>query len=300
MDTERRLERYRSADRWPTEEALGAMLENQLGAFVAVRQALPALSGAIDAAADRLRQGSGRLVYVGAGASGRLAVQDGVELWPTFGWPHERLLYLIAGGEAALVQSREGAEDDAVAGRGQILEHGIGSSDVVVGLAASGTTAFTRAAITEARGRGALTVGMANNPGAPLLAEAEHGVLLHSGPEFLAGSTRMTAGTAQKVALNLFSTQTMTTLGRVYDGLMVNVVASNTKLVERGRQMVRTITGCTEAEARDAHEAAGHDVKTAVLLVDGLSPGEARACLARAEGNLRRGREIEPEPIHET
>ena len=300
MDTERRLERYRSADRWPTGEALGAMLENQLGALVAVRQALPALTEAVEAAAVRLRAGAGRLVYVGAGASGRLAVQDGVELWPTFGWPHERLLYLIAGGEAALVQSREGAEDDGEAGRGLIVEHRIGPGDVVVGLAASGTTAFTRAAIVEARGRGALTIGMANNPGAPLLAEAAHGILLDSGPEFLAGSTRMTAGTAQKIALNLFSTQTMTALGRVYDGLMVNVVASNAKLVERGRRMVQTITGCSDEAARSAHAAAGHDVKTAVLLVDGLSPDEARACLARAEGNLRLAREIEPDPISET
>ena len=300
MDTERRLERYRSADRWPTEEALGAMLENQLGALLAVRRALPALTAALQAAAERLRQSQGRLVYVGAGASGRLAVQDGVELWPTFGWPHERLLYLIAGGEAALVQSREGAEDDEAAGRGLITEHRIGAGDVVVGLAASGTTAFTRAAIVEARGRGALTIGMANNPGAPLLAEAAHGILLDSGPEFLAGSTRMTAGTAQKIALNLFSTQAMTELGRVYDGLMVNVVASNAKLVERGRRMVQAITDCSEKEARDAHAAAGHDVKTAVLMVDGLSRDEARACLARAQGNLRLARDIEPDPIQET
>jgi N-acetylmuramic acid 6-phosphate etherase len=300
MDTERRLERYRAADQWPTEEALGAMLESQLGALCAVRQALPALGTAVRAAADRLRPGDGRLVYVGAGASGRLAVQDGVELWPTFGWPHERLLYLIAGGEEALVRSREGAEDDAAAGRGLIGEHRIGAADVVVGLAASGTTAFTRAAIVEARGRGALTISMANNPGAPLLAEAEHGVLLASGPEFLAGSTRMAAGTAQKIALNLFSTQTMTELGRVFDGLMVNVVASNAKLVERGRRMVEAITGCDPEAARDAHAAAGHDVKLAVLLVDGLSLDEARACLAQAAGNLRLARSIEPDPISET
>ena len=300
MDTERRLERYRSADRWPTEEALGAMLDNQLGALLAVRQALPALTAAVRAAAARLREAEGRLVYVGAGASGRLAVQDGVELYPTFGWPHARLLYLMAGGEAALVQSREGAEDDADAGRALIEQHGLGPADVVLGVAASGTTAFTRSAITTAKARGALTIGMANNPGTPLLAEAEHGVLLPSGPEFLAGSTRMTAGTAQKIALNLFSTQTMTELGRVHDGLMVNVVASNAKLVERGRRMVQTITGCSDQAAAEAHAAAGHDVKTAVLMVDGLTLDEARACLARASGNLRLARDIEPDPIQET
>jgi N-acetylmuramic acid 6-phosphate etherase len=300
MQTERRLERFRSADRWPTDEALAAMLDHQLGALMGVRQALPALAAAIEAAAALLRDGAGRLVYAGAGASGRLAVQDGVELYPTFGWPHDRLLYLIAGGEAALVQSREGAEDDADAGRGAIERHNIGRGDVVVALAASGTTAYTRAAIVSVRERGALTIAMANNPGAPLLAEAEHGVLLDSGPEFLAGSTRMTAGTAQKIALNLFSTQLMTALGRVHDGLMVNVVASNAKLIERGRNMVQTITGCSAQAAKAAHDEAGHDVKLAVLLIDGLSLAEARQCLDAAGGNLREARVIEPEPIHET
>lgn len=300
METERRLARFRSVDRWPTGEALAAMLDHQLGALMGVRQALPALAAAIEAAAAVLGDGSGRLVYVGAGASGRLAVQDGVELFPTFGWPHERLLYLIAGGEAALVQSREGAEDDGDAGRAEVERRGIGRGDVVVGLAASGTTAYTRAVIVSARERGALTIGMANNSGAPLLAEAEHGVLLDSGPEFLAGSTRMTAGTAQKIALNLFSTQLMTALGRVYDGLMVNVVASNTKLVERGRNMVQTITGCSAHAAKAAHDEAGHDVKLAVLLIDGLSLAEAQQCLEAAGGNLRVARNIEPEPIHET
>lgn len=300
MDTERRLERYRAADRWPTEEALAAMLDNQMGAFAAVRQALPALATAVQAAVARLRNDSGRLVYVGAGASGRLAVQDGVELYPTFDWPHERLIYVIAGGEAALIQSREGAEDDAEAGAGAISEHAIGPNDVVLGIAASGTTAFTRAAIRAARERGALTIGMANNASAPLLAETEHALLLATGPEFLAGSTRMTAGTAQKLALNLFSTQTMTELGRVYDGLMVNVVASNAKLVERGRRMVKAITGCDDATASEAHEAAGHDVKLAVLLVDGMPLEAARRCLARAKGDLRLARDLEPDPIHET
>jgi N-acetylmuramic acid 6-phosphate etherase len=276
------------------------MLDNQLGAFFAVRQALPAISTAVRAAAERLREDAGRLVYVGAGASGRLAVQDGVELFPTFGWPHERLLYLIAGGESALVRSIEGAEDETGAAREAIAEKAIGNADVVVGVAASGTTTYTCAALVAARERGALTIGMASNPGAPLLTAAAHGVLLETGPEFLAGSTRMTAGTAQKIALNLFSTRTMTELGRVYDGLMVNVVAANAKLVERGRQMVQAITGCDAAAAAEAHERAGHDVKTAVLLIDGLGLEDAHACLERAKGNLRLARAIEPDPIQPT
>lgn len=291
MDTEGRLERYRDADRWPTEEALAAMLDNQQAAFVAVHNALPALARAVEAAAARLGEGeAGRLVYTGAGASGRLAVQDGVELYPTFGWPQERLVYLLAGGEAALVRSIEGAEDDPAAGRAAAQGLVLTPADVVVAVAASGTTAFTRAVQAAARERGALAVALANNLGAPLLAEAEIPVLLHTGPEFLAGSTRMTAGTAQKMALNLFSTGLMIRLGRVYQGLMVNVVAANAKLVRRSRRIIRAITGCGEAAAEEAWQASGHDIKLAVLLLDGLERSEAVAALAAARGDLRRAR----------
>lgn len=288
-DTERRLERYRDADRWPVEEALAAMLDNQQGAFVAVRNALPDLAAAVTAAAGRLAA-RGRLVYAGAGASGRLAVQDGVELHPTFGWPHERLAYLVAGGEEALVRSVEGAEDDVAAGRGGAGALRLGRDDVVVAVAASGGTAFTRGVQEAARGAGALTVAFANNPEAPLLAEAERAVLLHTGPEFLAGSTRMTAGTAQKMALNLFSTGLMMRLGRVYQGLMVNVAAANAKLVRRSERMVATIAGATPGAAAEAFAAAGRSVPLAVLLLDGLPAADARARLAMAGGDLRRAR----------
>ncbi len=293
MDTEGRLERYRDADRWPTGESLAAMLDSQQAAFVAVRNALPDLSRAIRTAADRLGE-TGRLIYVGAGASGRLAVQDGVELWPTFSWPQERLVYLLAGGEAALVRSLEGAEDDAAAGEQAMAGLGPARADVVVALAASGTTAFTRAAQAAARRAGALTVALANNPGAPLLTEAEAPVLLHTGGEFLAGSTRMTAGTAQKIALNLFSTQLMMELGRIHQGLMVDVVASNAKLVERSQRIVQSLAGVTLAEAAAAWERAGRNIKLAVLLLDGLNPETASARLLEAGGDLRRARPATP------
>ena len=289
MDTEGRLERYRQAGTWPTEEALAAMLDSQMSAFFAARGALPALAAAVRAAAERLR-GAGRMVYVGAGASGRLAVQDGVELWPTFGWPNSRLLYLLAGGAGALVESVEGAEDDGDAAAAEITRHAIGPDDVVIGVAASGSTEYTRSAVTAARGRGALTVAFANNPNAPLLAECDHPILLATGPEFLAGSTRMAAGTAQKIALNLFSTQLMTELGRVYDGLMVHVVATNAKLVRRGQRIVQTITGVSDAAAARALEDAGRSIPLAVLLLDGLLRAEAEARLAAAQGDLRRAR----------
>ena len=289
MDTEGRLQRYRDADCWPTDEGLAAMLDHQQSAFVAVRNALPALSRAVQAAAARLHE-TGRLIYVGAGASGRLAVQDGVELYPTFGWPDERLVYLLAGGEAALVRSLEGAEDDAAAGRSEMEALAPGRADVVVAVTASGTTAFTRAALSAAAAAGALTIAMASNPAAPLLAEGEIPVLLHTGPEFLAGSTRMAAGTAQKIALNLFSTRLMTELGRVYEGLMVNVVPANAKLVDRSQRIIQVITGCEREAAAAAWKRADQDIKLAVLLLDGLDAHEASARLKEARGDLRRAR----------
>jgi N-acetylmuramic acid 6-phosphate etherase len=289
MDTEDRLERYRDADTWPAERSLAAMLDSQMAGFGAVRNALPALARAAEAAAERLGRG-GRLVYAGAGASGRLAVQDGVELHPTFGWPRERLCYLIAGGEAALVRSIEGAEDDVAAADAAVDGLALGAADVLVAVAASGRTAFTCVVQRRARAAGALTIGLANNPGTPLLEEAEIPVLLATGPEFLAGSTRMAAGTAQKIALNLLSTQTMMALGRVYQGFMVDVVPTNAKLVARAKGIVQALTGCAPEQAAALWERASGDLKIAVLLADGLGLDEAKARLAGAGGNLRRAR----------
>jgi N-acetylmuramic acid 6-phosphate etherase len=289
MDTEDRLERWRDADTWPAERSLGAMLDSQMAAFDAVRHALLGLARAAEAASDRLGRG-GRLVYAGAGASGRLAVQDGVELHPTFGWPRERLCYLIAGGEPAMVRSIEGAEDDAAAAAAAVEGLALGAADVLVAVAASGRTAFTCVVQRRARAAGALTIGLANNPGTPLLEEAEMPVLLATGPEFLAGSTRMAAGTAQKIALNLLSTQIMMALGRVYEGFMVDVVPTNAKLVARAKGIVQALTGCAPEQAAALWERAGGDLKLAVLLADGLGIDEAKIRLEAAGGNLRRAR----------
>jgi N-acetylmuramic acid 6-phosphate etherase len=261
-----------------------------MAAFGAVRSALPALARAADTAAQRLGRG-GRLVYAGAGASGRLAVQDGVELHPTFGWPRERLAYLIAGGEPALVRSIEGAEDDVETAVAAVDGLAPGAADVLVAVAASGRTAFTCAVQGRAREAGALTIGLANNPGTPLLQAAEIPVLLATGPEFLAGSTRLAAGTAQKIALNLLSTQIMMGLGRVYQGFMVDVVPSNAELVARAKGIVQALTGCGTAEAEALWQRAGGELKLAVLLADGLGLDQARARLEAAGGNLRRARE---------
>ena len=286
MNTEDTLPGVAEAELWPTERALAAMLDSQQSAIAAVRSALPALSAAISAAAERLRQ-TGRLVYAGAGASARLAVQDGVELYPTFGWPHERLATLIAGGTEALTRSVEGAEDDAAAGHTAADALHLGPNDVVVSVAASGTTPFTLAVQNTAREAGALTVGLASNPASPLLAGAEHQIALPTGAEFLPGSTRMAAGTAQKIALNLFSTRLMTELGRVYRGKMVGVVPTNAKLVARSHRIVAEITGVALQVSADAHEAADGDIRLAVLMLDGLSRTAAQARLDAAGGNLR-------------
>jgi N-acetylmuramic acid 6-phosphate etherase len=290
MDTEKTLHRYRDAASWPAEEGLAAMLDNQFGAFAAVRQAIPSLAAAAVTAADRLRHPEGRLIYTGAGASGRLAVQDGVELHPTFGWPTARLVYLVAGGDPALTRSIEGAEDDAATGTSQTTAVRPTPNDVVVAVAASGATHYTRAVQQTARTAGALTIALANNPGAPLLANADYPILLHTGPEFLAGSTRMTAGTAQKIALNLLSTRLMTELGRVYQGHMVDMVPTNAKLIDRAHRMVAAITGVPLERAAAAWNEAGCSVKTAVLMLDGLSRSEAEATLIQAAGRLDRAR----------
>jgi N-acetylmuramic acid 6-phosphate etherase len=286
LNTEDSLPGVADAELWPAEQALAAMLNGQASAINAVRHALAALSLAVSAAAQRLGR-EGRLVYAGAGASARLAVQDGVELYPTFGWPHDRLATVIAGGTPALTRSIEGAEDDAAAGQAAATALQLGPNDVVISVAASGTTKFTLAVQSTARQAGALTVGLANNLGSPLLAGAEIPVALPTGAEFLPGSTRMAAGTAQKIALNLFSTRLMTELGRVYRGKMVGVVPTNAKLVQRAHRIVAELTGVELAVAADAHEAADGDIRLAVLMLDGLSRTAAQARLDAAGGNLR-------------
>jgi N-acetylmuramic acid 6-phosphate etherase len=286
LNTEDSLPGVADAELWPAEQALAAMLNGQASAINAVRHALAALSLAVAAAAQRLGR-EGRLVYAGAGASARLAVQDGVELYPTFGWPHDRLATVIAGGTPALTRSIEGAEDDAAAGQAAATALQLGPNDVVISVAASGTTKFTLAVQSTARQAGALTVGLANNLGSPLLAGAEIPVALPTGAEFLPGSTRMAAGTAQKIALNLFSTRLMTELGRVYRGKMVGVVPTNAKLVQRAHRIVAELTGVDLAVAADAHEAADGDIRLAVLMLDGLSRTAAQARLDAAGGNLR-------------
>ncbi len=278
--------RYAELDAWSTYEMIAAMYEGQLAAAAAVEPALAAIARAVDDAAPALAR-AGRIVYVGAGTSGRIGVQDGTELTPTFNWPAERLVFLMAGGMAALTRSAEGAEDSDTDGACAIAEAQIGPDDVVIAIAASGTTPYTIGALRAAGDAGAVTIAVANNAGAPLLAFARHPILVETGSEAIAGSTRMKAGTAQKIVLNIFSTAVMVKLGRVYRGMMVHMRATNAKLRQRAEAMVSAIVGCAGAEAARHVEEANGDVKTAVLLGLGMSVANAAALLARHDGNLR-------------
>lgn len=280
---------------WPTSRALRAQLDSQARAIAAVEAALPMIAQAVAAALPRLRRG-GRLLYAGAGSSGRIAAQDRAELFPTFGWPTERSAALVAGGPAALGDSVEGAEDDAEAGAATVAALSPRADDVLVAVAASGTTPWTEAALRQAAGCGALTVALASRAGTPLLAGADVPVLLATGPEVLPGSTRLAAGTAQKIALNLFSTQLMMALGRVHRGRMVHMVASNAKLVARGERMVEELTGCGTDAARRAFAEAGQTVPLAVLLVDGWTLEQARALLEDCGGDLGAARRVRRPP----
>jgi N-acetylmuramic acid 6-phosphate etherase len=287
MATENRSRRYAGLDAWDPADVLDVLIEGQLAAVAAVRAARRAIERAVLAMEARLKGRQGRLVYVGAGTSGRLAVQDGAELAPTFSWPAERLLLMIAGEQRALLEAVEGAEDDAERGAERVRQHHIGPDDVLIAVAASGTTPFTLACLREAKRCGALTIGIANNADTPLFVEADNGIWLDTGPEAIAGSTRLKAGTAQKITLNLLSSLLMIRLGRVYDGHMVDMQPTNRKLVRRSENMLMQLTERPRPEVQDALKRADGSVKVAMLLLQGRSLDDAKAALAGADGQLR-------------
>ena len=229
-------------DKLQTSVALSLMLESQSAAIPALTTALPAIEAAVTAAHDRLVANSaGRLIYTGAGTSARIGVQDGAELPPTFNWPKKRLAFLIAGGPSALLDAIENAEDDEKAGVTDASKIKIGKHDVVIGVAASGQTPYTHGVILAARAAGALTIGIVNNPDTPLLTAASYPILLATGGEIIAGSTRLKAGTAQKICLNLMSNMIMVKMGFVANGMMVAMVPTNEKLRRRREQIDLTL-----------------------------------------------------------
>jgi N-acetylmuramic acid 6-phosphate etherase len=282
--TESSLSLYDTLDTWPLAESLAAIVESNAQAVAAVKRALPQLEQAA-IGLERALAAGGRLIYLGAGTSGRLSLQDAAELPPTFGF--ERALAVQAGGDAASGQALEDAEDNEDEARTRLAALELTQDDAVVGIAASGTTPFTIAGIAYARDRGAFTVGIANNPGAPLLSAAEVGIVLTTPPEVLAGSTRLAAGTAQKVALNALSTAVLVRLGGAYGNLMVGMKPQNAKLRARALRMIMQATGCAEAEAKSALERGGGIREAIVMLLSGCSPAQARARLAQNHNRIR-------------
>ena len=285
--TEQPSARHTELDRYDSAALVDAFVADQAEAAHAVRAAAPQLAAAIDAALPRLARG-GRLVYVGAGTSGRLGVLDSVELPPTFSWPRERARALIAGGDGAMFAAVEGAEDDRERGGAELAALAPGADDVVVVIAASGSTPYALGAAEAARRTGALTIGLANNPGAPLLAACEIGVLLDTGAELISGSTRLKAGTAQKIALNTLSSSLMVRLHKVHGNLMVDLRATNAKLQRRALALTMLASGADEDRARAALAQCGARVKVAiVMLKSGVDAAEAARRLDAADGSVR-------------
>jgi N-acetylmuramic acid 6-phosphate etherase len=286
LRTEQTDPRYAEIDRLPTAQLAALMNEADASVPAAVAAAIPALVPAIDAIVERLAAG-GRLLYVGAGTPGRIGLLDAAECPPTFGTDPETVQGIIAGGNTAITRAVEGVEDDTDAGVADLAERNVGAGDAVLGLTASGRTPYVLAALAEARRRGAVTVGLSCNADAELSDVVEFPVEVAVGPEFIAGSTRLKAGTAQKLVLNMISTICMVRLGKTHGNLMVDLVATNEKLQARAIRMVQEITGSTAEAAETALNAAGRHVKTAVVMIErGTDAVTARALIEAGQGRL--------------
>lgn len=291
--TERADPRYAHLDEASVAELATLMNEADQSVPVAIGAAMGAIVPVIEAITARLAAG-GRLRYVGAGTAGRLGVLDASECPPTFGTPPDLVRGIIAGGPRAVTEATEGAEDDLDAGARAIADDGVDPRDAVVGVTASGRTPFAIGALREARARGALTVALSCNVDAPISREADLAIEIPVGPEVLAGSTRLKAGTAQKLVLNMISTIAMVRLGKTWGNLMVDLRATNEKLRERAIRIVQQVTGASRETAVEALRAADWEAKPAALMVGrGLSVEEARRRLA-VDGRLRQALEEVP------
>lgn len=285
--TEQRLPGLDDLDALPTIDLVKRMNEQDALVPAAVAGQSERIAAAVDAVSARLRRG-GRLIYLGAGTAGRIGMLDASECGPTFGTTPSEVFALIAGGPSAFAVAVEGAEDSAALAVADLTEVEVSAADAVVGISASGRTPYAVGGVRHARAAGALTVGVACNAGSALGAAAEIAIEVVVGPEFLTGSTRLKAGTAQKLVCNMISTLTMVRLGRTHGNLMSHLVASNEKLWARAQDMVSSITGLPDSEVGPALRAADGSVPAAVImLLTGADPTEARAALDRTSGNLR-------------
>jgi N-acetylmuramic acid 6-phosphate etherase len=287
LGTEQRHPRSMELDRLSVEEVLRLINEEDRRVPEAVAAEIPAIARAVEAVVRALGAG-GRVIYVGAGTSGRIGLLDALEWPPTFGVDPDRIRAVVAGGAAATVHASAPSEDDAAAGAEEIARLGVGPRDVVVGIAASGATPFVVSAVAEARRRGAVVVGLSNVPGSPLAQAADIAITPATGPEVLTGSTRMKAGTAQKLVLNMLSTAAMVRMGKVYSNLMVDMPPRNIKLAARARRMVAAAAGLDPQTAARLLEAAGGSAKVAIVMaLAGVDRAEAERRLDAAAGFVR-------------
>lgn len=288
LHTEKVDPRYVGLDTWPSTKVAQALLTAQIASVTQLQSLDDLIANAADDAAKRLATTKyGRLIYAGCGSSGRVGTQDGSELPPTYDWPTNRLAYVIAGGMSALTHAAEGAEDDIADGKRQIDALNVTADDVFIGIAASGTTPFTLSAAKAAKEKGALVIAVVNNQQSPMSQIADHAIESPTGGEVIAGSTRMSAATSQKIVLNVLSTLIMVRLHRVYDNLMVNLASSNIKLNIRRIGILQAIVDADEAQAASLLEQSGNDIKIAALMYHDFDKTSASALLEQHQGNLR-------------
>jgi N-acetylmuramic acid 6-phosphate etherase len=289
--TEQRNPRSRGLDRKSTLEILRVLNREDARVAIAVRRELPKISRAVDAIVNSFREG-GRLFYVGAGTSGRLAVLDAAEWPPTFGTPPKMVQAIIAGGARAVRGAVEGAEDSAKNAVRDLAKAGLRRGDVVVGIAASGTTRYVLSAMKFASKHGAITIGVTSNARSPLARAADIAIAPDTGQEAITGSTRLKAGTSQKMVLNLLSTASMVRLGRVYENWMIYVALTNQKLRQRGARILQEAAGASVSDAQRTLRQAQHDLPTAlVMLKTGANLRDARRRLQQSGGNVRQALE---------
>jgi N-acetylmuramic acid 6-phosphate etherase len=287
LTTERPSLEHTRLDEYDVEQLVAVLIDDQARAAEAVRRARRDLARAVEAAVPRIEAG-GRLIYAGAGTSGRLGLLDSVELYPTFAWPPERSLALLAGGDGAIFRAVEGAEDNATQGGADILKLLVNRNDVAILVAASGTTPYVLGAMAAARAANALTIGIANNPDTPVVKLAEIGIALDTGSELVSGSTRLKAGTSQKIALNTISTAIMVRLHKVYGNLMVDLVPTNAKLLARAIRLTSLATGADDAASEAALKACRYRVKVAIVMIlRKLDAMTAQARLDEVRGDVR-------------
>ena len=285
-ETEKKNKSFDTIENWEIKKLLEELLQSQIKSFNAVKNALNEIELAVSSSLKKIKKRNSKIVYVGAGTSGRIGALDGVELIPTFGWPDDRVQFCFSGDDP--LKATEGSEDSEELAVEHFNKKNINQDDVVIGLAASGSTKYTLKIIELSRNMGALTIGISNNKNSLLLNVAEMKICLETGSEFLAGSTRLAAGTSQKIALNLFSTSLMIKLNRVYKGFMIDVVASNEKLKKRSQYILSEITGCSEETAIKLLKQTNYNIRLSLMLFHNYTIEDAQKILEENDNNLHK------------